>query len=116
MSDSYQSDLVPVFDFSQISVIKNNVENLINLIQEDKSNKGLLKVMPANKWMEQAKTRPIPKMIFGEFWHEGELCILFADTNLGKSILAVQIANSISSGEQIKGFRLFVFSLTFFVL
>ena len=106
MSDSYQSDLVPVFDFSQISVIKNNVENLINLIQEDKSNKGLLKVMPANKWMEQAKTRPIPKMIFGEFWHEGELCILFADTNLGKSILAVQIANSISSGEQIKGFRL----------
>jgi len=45
-------------------------------------------------------------MLFGEFWFEGELCILFADTNLGKSILAVQIGNSISKGEQIRGFKL----------
>jgi hypothetical protein len=45
-------------------------------------------------------------MLFGEFWFEGELCILFADTNLGKSILAVQIGNSISKGELIKGFKL----------
>ena len=34
-----------------------------------------------------------------------ELCILFADTNLGKSILAVQIGNSISKGECIPGFK-----------
>jgi RecA-family ATPase len=45
-------------------------------------------------------------MLFSEFWFEGELCILFADTNLGKSILAVQIGNSISKGEQIRGFKL----------
>jgi len=45
-------------------------------------------------------------MLFGEFWFEGELCILFADTNLGKSILAVQIGNSISRGERIGGWRL----------
>jgi hypothetical protein len=45
-------------------------------------------------------------MLFGEFWFERELCILFADTNLGKSILAVQINNSISRGEQIRGFKL----------
>ena len=38
MSDSYQSDLDPVFDFRQISVIKNNVENLINSIKEEKQN------------------------------------------------------------------------------
>ena len=43
-------------------------------------------------------------MLFGEFWFEGEICILFADTNLGKSILAVQISDSISKGEAIKGF------------
>jgi RecA-family ATPase len=73
-----------------------------------KSNKqsSLFMVKTANKWIEQAKTRPIPNMLFSEFWFEGELCILFADTNLGKSILAVQIGNSISKGEAIPSFRL----------
>jgi len=70
------------------------------------NNKGLFKIQSANKWIEQSKIRPIPKMLFSEFWFENELCILFADTNLGKSILAVQIANSISSGVAIPGFKL----------
>lgn len=59
----------------------------------------------ANKWIEQAKKRPIPKMLFSEFWYQGELCILFADTGLGKTILAVQIADNISKGESIPGFK-----------
>jgi len=45
-------------------------------------------------------------MLFAEFWHEGEICILFADSNLGKSILGVQIADSISSGKYIPGFAM----------
>jgi RecA-family ATPase len=65
---------------------------------------GLFTIKTANEWIEEAKSRSIPKMLFSEFWYEGELCILFADTNLGKSILAVQIGNSISKGEQIKNF------------
>ena len=65
---------------------------------------GLFTIKTANEWIEEAKRRPIPKMLFSQFWYEGELCILFADTNLGKSILAVQIGNSISKGEQIKNF------------
>lgn len=69
-------------------------------------NKGLFTVKPANKWIDQAKIRPIPQMLFDSFWFEGELCILFADTNLGKSILGVQIANSISKRKQIPGFGL----------
>lgn len=71
---------------------------------EDANN--LLLVRSVNQCINDAKSRPIPKMLFSEFWHEEELCILFADTNLGKSILAVQIANSISKGEAIRGFRL----------
>ncbi|MGZ4053667.1 MAG: AAA family ATPase [Bacteroidia bacterium] len=66
----------------------------------------LLLVRSVNQCIDDAKSRPIPKMLFSEFWHEEELCILFADTNLGKSILAVQIANSISKGEAIRGFKL----------
>lgn len=62
-------------------------------------------VLTANDWIKQANNRPVPKMLFSEFWHEGEVCILFADTNLGKSILAVQIADSISRGVPINGFK-----------
>ena len=69
-------------------------------------NSGLFTTLPANSWIEQAKSRPIPKMLFSEFWYEREVCILFSDTNLGKSILAVQIANSISQGKPIPGFKL----------
>ncbi|MBS1774258.1 MAG: AAA family ATPase [Bacteroidetes bacterium] len=70
------------------------------------STKGLFTVMPGNDWLQQAAMRPVPQMLFSEFWHEGELCILFADTNTGKSILAVQIADSISRGVHIPGFKL----------
>ena len=86
--------------------IRADISTMIEKQTEATENKGLLTVMPANKWMAQARTRPIPKMLFGQLWYEGELCILFADTNLGKSILAVQIGNSISKGESINGFNL----------
>lgn len=50
--------------------------------------------------VRQAKNRgrTVPPKLFGEFWLQGELCILFADTGKGKSILAVQIADSITRG------------------
>ncbi|SOD88532.1 AAA family ATPase [Spirosoma fluviale] len=70
------------------------------------SHTNLFKIKKASQWIEEAKNRPIPQMLFDVFWHEGELCILFADSNVGKSILAVQIANSISKGKSIAGFRL----------
>ena len=35
-------------------------------------------------------------MLFGKFWHQRELCILFADINVGKSVLAMQIGNAIA--------------------
>jgi hypothetical protein len=54
--------------------------------------------MTTNEWIEYAKNNPIPLMLFGELWFEKEMAILFSDTNLGKSIVAVQIANSLSKG------------------
>lgn len=70
------------------------------------SKNGLFKAQTANEWIEEASNCTIPKMLFGKLWFEGELCILYADTNLGKSILAVQIGNSISKGEPINGFEM----------
>ncbi|MBK9108870.1 MAG: AAA family ATPase [Saprospiraceae bacterium] len=100
---------MPSFDFETfigVDEIKQEINKLKYSTEESYQNKDLFKVKTANQWLEQAKMRPIPKMLFGEFWFEGELCFLFADTNLGKSILAVQIGNSISQGEFIPGFKL----------
>ncbi len=103
-------EVTPQFDFEKFGIgiddIKADAEQLIKQGNEAKESKGLFTVKTASRWIEQAKTRPVPQMLFGEFWYEGELCILFADTNLGKSILAVQIGNSISRGEAIKDFQL----------
>lgn len=91
-------DLSKAIDKAVNSVTIERTDNLT----ADKHSLFIIKT--ANVWNEEAKSRPIPKMLFSQLWYEGELCILFADTNLGKSILAVQIGNSISKGEQIKNF------------
>lgn len=69
-------------------------------------NTNLLTVNSANEWLNMASKQAKPTMLFDCFWHENELCILFADTNVGKSIFAVQIADSISRGQPIQGFAL----------
>lgn len=89
------------------NLIKETMEREFNSLQINTSvNKGLFNVKNANQWLEFAKSKPVPEMLFNEFWHEGEVCILFADSNLGKSILAVQIADYISKGKAENGFYL----------
>jgi RecA-family ATPase len=65
-----------------------------------------LTIKSANEWIDEAKSKPIPKMIFGPFWYEEELCILFADTNQGKSLLAVQIIDSVTKGLSTLGLEM----------
>lgn len=47
--------------------------------------------------MQQEETKPA-RQVFGKFIHEGELSILFGDSNAGKSILANDIAFFVSGG------------------
>jgi hypothetical protein len=63
-------------------------------------------IKSANEWIEEAKSKPIPKKIFGPFWYQEELCILFADTNQGKSLLAVQIIDSVTKGLPALGLEM----------
>lgn len=95
--------------------VNNGLEVLSNVIDKamtssnsivKNENIGLFTIKTGNEWIEEAKSKPMPKMLFGEFWFEGELCILFADSNVGKSILAVQIADSISKNKEITPFKL----------
>ncbi len=66
----------------------------------------LLKVESANDTLHRAATQPVPNMLFSQCWFEQEICFLFADTGLGKSILAVQIADAITRGQALPGFRM----------
>jgi hypothetical protein len=86
--------------------VQTQPQNKFDLETNNGNFPSLFTIQGANIWMENSKLRPVPKMLFGEFWFEGELCILFADTGKGKSILAVQIADSISKGLNIRNFKL----------
>jgi hypothetical protein len=60
----------------------------------------------ANGWMDAAAAEPPIALLFGEFWAERELAVLFADTGVGKSIIAVQIAEALARGTPINGFAM----------
>ena len=73
------------------------VDDVANEVTNKQSSTPILfSVKRANEWIEEAKIRPIPEKLFLELWFMYELCIMFADSNVGKSILAVQIANEIA--------------------
>jgi len=67
---------------------------------------NLFSARPINSYLQTAAEGPPQRPLFGPFWQESELAIFFADTGIGKSILAVQIAESIASGIAIPPFEL----------
>lgn len=62
---------------------------------------GMLSIKSANQTIMEAKQRPDPKSLWLSLWYEGEVCCLFADSNVGKSIYAVQIAESIAKTQRV---------------
>jgi len=53
----------------------------------------------AEQRLKDASEQPEIHMLCGPIWQSGELHILFADTGVGKSIMAVAIADALSKGE-----------------
>lgn len=81
-----------------------NLSDMVKNPQEpinDPTEIGLMRVKTANEWMAEAASRPDPRPLWDCLWNEGEVCCLFADSNLGKSLYAVQIANEIAKSEKV---------------
>ena len=57
---------------------------------------GALLLRTANDVIEEGRKKANPKALYSCFWNEGEIACLFADSNVGKSILSVQIADEIT--------------------
>lgn len=62
---------------------------------------GMFDVKTANLTIMEAKKRPDPNKLWLSLWFEGEVCCLFADSNVGKSIYAVQIATKIAERKRV---------------
>jgi len=78
-------------DLSAVKAIKAEMEK-----PEDSIEVGMLTIKTANRVIEEAKNKPDPIDLFYGLIHEGEVGCLFSDSNLGKSILAVQIGATIA--------------------
>ena len=87
-------------------------KNYINLIRGDLTKAtqahngmpdsvGIMNIKTANQIILEASLLPTPRALWDSFWYEGELSCLFADSNVGKSILAVQIADRIARTDNV---------------
>lgn len=62
---------------------------------------GLLSIKSANAWIEDSLNCPDPKTYFHGLIVQNENTVIFASSNVGKSILAIQIAEDIARSEKI---------------
>lgn len=62
---------------------------------------GMFTIKSFNQTLADAAKNKEPAKLYDEFWYEGETCCLFADSNVGKSILAVQIARGIANDRKV---------------
>lgn len=64
-------------------------------------NRKVLKSQKLNEALEKASKQKPPKRLFGQLWWEKELAVVFATTNVGKTILGMQIAEALASGSNV---------------
>lgn len=57
--------------------------------------------LTANQAMEKALALPPIKALYETFWYENELCIFFAEANVGKSLYAMQMAEHIAQERKV---------------
>ena len=84
-----------------IQAIGAEVQKADQLAAEMSERIGIFTVKTANRTIREAALRPNPDALWLTLWYEGEVCCLFSDSNLGKSIYAVQIATSIAKKQKV---------------
>jgi DNA-binding NarL/FixJ family response regulator len=89
----------------KISHIQEVVTKEFEEVSKDAINEkfGIFKIKTGNAWIEESKERPVPNTLWEhKLWFQFETCILFADTNAGKSILAVQMGLDIATTKRLR--------------
>jgi RecA-family ATPase len=91
----------PDFDLENIGITPDAISEDAKKAIDDDTGESFFITKPACDWVDEEAKREMPKKLCGDLWYEGETCILFSDTNLGKSIFAVQIADALTKGKDI---------------
>lgn len=77
-----------------LSLVKNNPDP--DTLGRNVADELGMKLRTYRQCCEEGARIRDPRDLFMGLWHEGELAALYADTNVGKSILAVQIAEEVA--------------------
>ncbi len=99
--DANDKDRNQVPPFDPIAAIGAELGELQQLAENVPTQSGMFTVRTANRTIQEAANRPDPIPLWLTLWYQGEVCCLFADSNLGKSIYAVQIASSIAEKSKV---------------
>lgn len=81
---------------SEPNILNALLQAQTQLESQPEEEQGIFLIRSANQTLEEASKRPDPAPLWKSLWYEGELSCLFSDSNLGKSIYAVQIAEEVS--------------------
>ncbi len=71
------------------------------IVSQDCKHVGMLSIKTANRSVEDALKMPDPVDLYHGLLNEGEVACLFADSNAGKSIFAVQMGDHISRYRKV---------------
>lgn len=74
-------------------------QHTVSIVPEDYSGN---RIRSAGERLEDARNLPDVKRLFSVIWQSNELHLMFADTGIGKSILAVAMADALSKGESLR--------------
>lgn len=88
-------------DKNYISLIHGDLTRAAQVQDDMPESIGVMSIKTANRTVLEASLLPTPRALWDSFWYEGELSCLFADSNVGKSILAVQIADRIARTDNV---------------
>ena len=87
------------------------INNLDSIVKEPLIIEGL-EMNTGNEILKETRNLPELCKLFGDCWVEGEICVLVGDTNVGKTILAMQIGLCIADPTLPTVFARFLFRWT----
>lgn len=80
------------------------MENTVDTAENTPAKPSLLTTRIGGAILDETHSTPVPGMLFSEFWSEGELSVLFGSEGVGKSLLAVQVAEAVTKSSPVNGF------------
>lgn len=101
METGEKNDNIRHRPFNAIAAIGAELDSQRQQAENVQVQSGMFSVKTANLTIQEAANRPNPVPLWLTLWYQGEVCCLFADSNLGKSIYAVQIAAAIAEERKV---------------